>query len=419
MLAAYERAPGVTRQRLYYETIEEVLGSTNKVLVDTEGTGNMLYLPLDKLTERRAPTLTLDEQRQSTGPAVREPPGDDAGRLHRSASRARQPLMGNRSYLAVFALGALVLLLSMAAFTVRETELAIKFRFGEIVRADYQPGLHFMVPFVNNVRKFDRRILTEDYPAEQFLTSEGKILRIDFFVKWRIADVSRYYLSTAGGTEEVANRRLGEIVKDGIKGVIARRTIQQVVAAERSEFLGEMLKIAGSNVSELGITLVDVRVKSIDLPEEVSESVFNRMRQDFARQAAQLRAEGRRCPSRRARRPSASAPRSSPTRTGRAEIIRGEGDAAAADIYARAYGRNPEFYSFYRGLQAYRRSLGKQSDVLVITPDGEFFKYLKDAGTLIRAVGGRTMLEWNDLWAACALYLVHRGPHAVPQPRRR
>ena len=122
--------------------------------------------------------------------------------------------MGNRSYLAVFALGALVLLLSMAAFTVRETDIAIKFRFGEIVRADYQPGLHFLVPFINNVRKFDRRILTEDYPAEQFLTSEGKILRINFFVKWRIADVSRYYISTAGGTEEVANRRLGEIVKD-------------------------------------------------------------------------------------------------------------------------------------------------------------------------------------------------------------
>jgi len=288
--------------------------------------------------------------------------------------------MGNRSYLAVFALGALVLLLSMAAFTVRETDLAVKFRFGEIVRADYQPGLHFLVPFINNIRKFDRRILTEDYPAEQFLTSEGKILRINFFVKWRIADVSRYYISTAGGTEEVANRRLGEIVKDGIKGVIARRTIQQVVAADRSEFLGEVVKIAGSNVSELGIILIDVRVKSIDLPEEVSESVFNRMRQDFARQAAQLRAEG----SAVSEQTRAEAERqrteilAGAYRT--AEIVRGEGDAAAADIYARAYGRNPEFYSFYRGLQAYRRSLGKQGDILVITPQGEFFKYLKDAG---------------------------------------
>jgi len=286
--------------------------------------------------------------------------------------------MANRTYLAVIGLGALALLLSMAAFTVRETELAIKFRFGEIVRADYQPGLHFLIPLINNVRKFDRRILTEDYPAEQFLTSEGKILRIDFFVKWRISDVSRYYISTAGGSEEVANRRLGEIVKDGIKGVIARRTIQQVVAAERSEFLGEVVKIAGVNVSGLGVTLIDVRVKSIDLPEEVSESVFNRMRQDFARQAAQLRAEG----SAISEQTRAEADRQRTEILAEAyreaEIVRGEGDALAADIYAKAYGRNPEFFSFHRALQAYRRSLGKQGDVLVLSPDGEFFKYLKD-----------------------------------------
>ncbi len=288
--------------------------------------------------------------------------------------------MSNRSYVAVIALGALVLALSMAAFTVRETELAIKFQLGRIVRADYKPGLHFLVPLLNNVRKFDKRILTEDYPAEQFLTSEGKILRINFFVKWRITDVSRYYISTAGGSEDVANRRLGEILKDGIKGVIARRTIQQVVAAERTEFLGEVLKIAGGNVGGLGITLIDVRVKSIDLPEEVSESVFNRMRQDFARQAAQLRAEG----SAVSEQTRAEADRQRTEILAEAykeaEIVRGEGDALAADIYARAYGRNAEFYSFYRGLQAYRRSLGKQGDVLVVAPDGEFFKYLKDPG---------------------------------------
>jgi membrane protease subunit HflC len=288
--------------------------------------------------------------------------------------------MSGRGYLPLILIGAAILLFSMAAFTVRETELALKFRFGEIVRSDYQPGLHFLTPFVNNVVKFDKRILTEDYPAEQFLTSEGKILRINFFVKWRISDVSRFYQSTAGGSEEVANRRLGEIVKDGIKGVIARRTIQQVVAADRSEFLGEVLKIAGANVSNLGIALVDVRVKTIELPEEVSESVFNRMRQDFARQAAQLRAEG----SAVSERTRAEADRQRTEILAdayrQAEIIRGEGDAAAADIYAKAYGRNPEFYSFYRGLQAYRRSLGKQGDVLVIAPDGEFFKYLKNSG---------------------------------------
>jgi membrane protease subunit HflC len=288
--------------------------------------------------------------------------------------------MSNRAYFAAIVLGFLALLASMATFTVAQTEHAIKFRFGEIVSADHQPGLHFLVPFVNNVRKFDRRILTEDYPAEQFLTSEGKILRINVFVKWRITDVSRFYTSTGGGNEDVANRRLGEIIRDGIKGVIAQRTIQQVVAADRNAFLGEVLKIAEGNIAELGITLVDVRVKAIDLPEEVSESVFNRMRQDFARQAAQLRAEG----SAVSERTRAEADRQRTEILAAAyrdaEITKGEGDAAAADIYSQAFGRDPEFFSFYRGMQAYRRSLGKQGDVLVMSPDGEFFNYFKDSG---------------------------------------
>jgi membrane protease subunit HflC len=288
--------------------------------------------------------------------------------------------MGNRAYVAIVVAGFLALVLSICTFTVRETDLAIKFRLGEIVRADYEPGLHFLVPLLHDVRKFDKRVLTEDYPPEQFLTSEGKILKINFFVKWRINDVSRYYISTAGGTEEVAARLLGQIVKDGLKGVIARRTIQQVVTAERTEFLGEVLKIAGTNVGGLGMQMIDVRVKSIELPDDVSDSVFNRMRQYFAQQAAQLRAEG----SAVSEQTRAEADRQRTEILANAyrdaEKVRGEGDAAAADLYAKAYGRNPEFYSFYRGLQAYRRSLGKQGDVLVIAPDGEFFKYLKDSG---------------------------------------
>jgi membrane protease subunit HflC len=268
----------------------------------------------------------------------------------------------------------------MSAFIVRETDLALKMEIGRIVKADYEPGLHFLVPFLHNVKKFDRRILTEDYPAEQFLTSEGKILRINFFVKWRISDVSRFYTSTAGGSEDVASRRLGEIVKDGIKSVIARRTIQQVVAAERSEFLGEVLKIAGANVGNLGIALVDVRVKSIELPEEVSESVFNRMRQDFARQAAQLRAEGSAVSERTRAEADRQRTETLADAYRQAEMTKGAGDAAAADIYAKAHSRNPEFYAFFRALQAYRKSLGKQGDVLVIAPDGEFFKYLKSSG---------------------------------------
>jgi modulator of FtsH protease HflC len=244
------------------------------------------------------------------------------------------------------------------------------------VRADYGPGLHFMVPMVNNIRKFERRIDTRNYPSEQFLTSEGKILRIDFYIKWRISDVGTYYQATAGGDREIAAGRLGSIVKDGIKGVIARRTIQQVVAAERAEFTGEILKLAEGPTRGLGLELVDVRVKKIDLPEEVSESVFSRMRQDFDRQAKRLRAEGEE---------SAEKLRSEADRQRteiiaaayrESEMIRGEGDAKAADIYARAYNRNAEFYSFFRSLQAYREAIGTDNDVLVISPDSEFFKYL-------------------------------------------
>jgi membrane protease subunit HflC len=274
---------------------------------------------------------------------------------------------------------AVVLALAMSTFTVRETELAMKLRFGEIVRADYKPGLHFKAPFYHEVHKFERRITTRNYPSEQFLTSEGKILRIDFYIKWRIADAATYYTATAGGVEDIAAARLASIVKDGIKGVIARRTIQQVVAAERTEFTGEILKIADANARGLGLQLVDVRVKKIDLPEEVSESVFLRMRQDFDRQAKQLRAEG----DENAEKLRAEADRERTEILAKgyreSEIIRGEGDARSAEIYARAYSRNAEFYSFYRSLQAYDESLGTDNDVLVIGPDSEFFKYLKRA----------------------------------------
>jgi membrane protease subunit HflC len=286
--------------------------------------------------------------------------------------------MANRGFLTIIGLVILVFAVATSTFTVRETELAMKLRFGEIVRADYKPGLHFKAPFYHEVHKFERRITTRNYPSEQFLTSEGKILRIDFYIKWRIVEVSKYYIAT-GGSEDIAAVRLGSIVKDGIKGVIARRTIQQVVAAERTEFTGEILKAAESKTAELGVQLVDVRVKKIDLPEEVSDSVFLRMRQDFDRQAKQLRAEG----DENAEKLRAEADRQRTEIQSKAyresEIIRGEGDAGAAEIYARAYSRNAEFYSFYRSLQAYDESLGTDNDVLVIGPDSEFFKYLKRA----------------------------------------
>ena len=287
--------------------------------------------------------------------------------------------MNARIMQIVIGAAVVVWLLSGAMFQVYETEFAIKFRFGEIVRADYEPGLHFKIPLINTAAKFDRRVLTRNYPAEEFLTSEGKRLNVDFYVKWRVSDVGRYYQAT-GGDEEGAAARLAEVVKDGLKGVIAKRTIQQVVAAERAEFIGEILKLAGASVDQLGLTLVDVRVKRIDLPDEVSESVYNRMRQDFLRVASGLRAEG----DEQAQRIRAEAERERTELLAignrDAEMIRGEGDAKAAETYARAYQRYPEFYSFHRSLQAYRKSLGQPNDVFVIAPEGEFFKYLKQSG---------------------------------------
>ncbi len=285
--------------------------------------------------------------------------------------------MNRRLLLVLAAIAVGLLVISQSVFVVKETDYAINLQLRELVRSDYQPGLHFKLPLVQSVEKFERRLLTRNYPSEQFLTSEGKILNVDFYVKWRIADVAQYYRAT-GGVEEVAAARLAEIVKDGLKGTIARRTIQQVVAAERSELIGDVQASAANGVKQLGIALIDVRVKRIDLPEDVSDSVFKRMEQDFARQAAQLRSEGEE----QAIRIRAESDRqrtqilSEAARD--AEKTRGEGDAKAAAIYAAAAGRNAEFFAFYRSLRAYRKTLGREGDVLVISPDSQFFKYLKD-----------------------------------------
>ena len=284
--------------------------------------------------------------------------------------------MPSRPLAIVAIIAGLLLVVTSSVFVVKETELAIKFRFGEIVHADYKPGLHFLIPFVNNVRKFDKRILTENYPAETFLTSEGKILNVDFFVKWRIDDVTAYYRST-GGVEENAQRRLGEIVKDSIKSVITRLTIQQIVAAERAAVTVDLLEDLGRGVEQLGIELVDVRVRRIDLPDDVTDSVYRRMEQSFKAQAAKLRAEGQ--ATAESIRAGADRERTEILAAAQrdAQRIRGEGDQQAADIYARTYNRNPEFYKFYRSLQAYRSSLGRDQDILVISPDSDFFRYLE------------------------------------------
>ena len=285
--------------------------------------------------------------------------------------------MGAKSTTLILIVAAAAFLLSMSVFTVDEREYAIKLRFGEIVRMDYEPGLHFKMPFVNTVRKFDNRVLTRNNPNEPFLTAEKKNLRVDFYVKWRIVDVGQYFRATAGD-ERLATSRLLEIMKDGLRAQFARQTVQEVVTADRSDVVNELMDTAGVTARELGIEIVDVRVKTLDLPPDVSESVFNRMRQERARVAAQLRAEG----AETAERIRSDADRQRSIIIAEAERdsqrIRGAGDARAADIYAEAFNRDQGFYEFWRSMQSYRTAIGRGDDLLVIEPEGEFFRYLKD-----------------------------------------
>ena len=278
----------------------------------------------------------------------------------------------------VLIIAVFLLVASQSLFTVDERELAIKFRFGEIVGSDFTPGLHFKFPFVNNVEKYPKRILTLSNPQELFLTFEKKNLYVDFFVKWRIVNIDNYYNATRGD-ELVAKQRLLEQVKDGIRSEFAKRTVPEVVTAERRELMADMMRGVRENAKTLGIEVVDVRVKRIEFSEDVSDSVFRRMRQERARVASELRAEGAEA----AEQIRADAERKRTVLLAEAyrdaEITRGSGDAQASEIYAAAYTKNPEFYAFYRSISAYRRSLGNSGDLLVIAPDGEIFRYLNNS----------------------------------------
>lgn len=284
--------------------------------------------------------------------------------------------MSPRFNIILIAAAAVAVVIAMCAFTVDEREHVLKFKFGEIVRADYEPGLHFKLPLIETVRRYPDLILKYENSEEKFLTGEKKNLIVDYFVTWRISDPAEYYRSTRGD-EQRAIDRLAAIVKEGIKAAISRRTVQEVVSADRAELMEDMLVQAQQRAPELGIQIVDVRVKRIDLSDEVSDSVYMRMRQERDRVAAQLRAEGRE----EEERIKADADRqrtiilSEANRE--AERIRGAGDAGAAEIYARAYGQNADFYEFYRSMQAYRAAIGGDQDVLVLKPDSDFFKFLQ------------------------------------------
>ncbi len=271
-----------------------------------------------------------------------------------------------------------VVVLAMSLFTVDETQTAIRFQLGEIVQANYKPGLHWKWPLINNVRKFDRRLQTLDTEPERFLTAEKKNVIVDSFAMWRIEDVRLFY-TTVGGDAAQANVRLDQIVKDSLRSEFSKRTIQEVVSGDREQIMETLSRLLKEQATHLGIAAVDVRIKRIDLPADVSNSVFSRMKAERLRVAKDFRSRGGEA----AERIRADADRQSTVLLAEAyrdaERQRGEGDTQAADIYAQTYTKDQGFYSFYRSLAAYRQGFSGKDDVLILQPNSQFFRYFNKA----------------------------------------
>ena len=266
-------------------------------------------------------------------------------------------------------------LINLTAFTVNERELAIKLQVGEVVQSDYNPGLHFKIPFIQAIRKFPKRIMTINERPERIFTAERLAMDVDFFVKWRIIDTVNFYIAT-GGSFRVANDRISEIIKNAIVTEFGKRSVKEAISVERAELMRDMLATATTTAEGLGVELVDVRVKQVEFPDDVRNSVYQQMREERGRIAAERRAQGM----------EVSETKKSTADKERTIIIanankesqktRGEGDAKAAEVYANAYNQDPEFYAFYRSIDAYRNSIGHSNDIMVIDPDNEFFRYL-------------------------------------------
>lgn len=283
--------------------------------------------------------------------------------------------MNNLRFNVVVVTGLLLVGIGLSAFTVNQRELAIKLQVGEVVRADYEPGLHFKIPVFQTIRKFPKRILTISDRPERIFTAERLALQVDFFVKWRVVDPVQFYTST-GGALLVANNRLSEIIKNAIVTEFGKRSVQEAISVERVELMRDMLETAKETAQGLGVELVDVRVKQVEFPDDVRNSVYQQMREERARVAAERRAQGAEIAEQK--RSAADRQRTVIIADANrdAQIIRGEGDARAAEIYASAYNQDPEFYAFYRSIDAYRNSVGKSGDILVLDPNNEFFRYL-------------------------------------------
>ena len=273
----------------------------------------------------------------------------------------------------------LVILLTQSLYVVKETQRAVLLRFGEIIQFDVSPGLHFKFPILNTVRKFDSRILTLDAAPQRYLTSEKKALMVDSFVKWRVKDVAKYF-TTSGGDEERLKRLLIQRVDTGLRNEFGVRTVKEVVSGERDELMTKLAtQLDFIAQRELGIEVIDLRVKKIDLPTEVSESVYNRMRTERERLARELRAQGNEVAAEIRAKADKSKTVILADAYREAEETKGDGDATATATYASAYSKNAEFYDFTRSLKAYQATFENKSDILLIDPESDFFKYLDNS----------------------------------------
>ena len=288
--------------------------------------------------------------------------------------------MKNSSLFTLFALSLFVLLAFNCMYVIRQTERAVLLTFGEVTNADVAPGLHFKMPFMHTVRRFDGRLQTLEITTASYLTEERNILDVDSFAKWRVANTSLYYTAT-GGDETAARDLLVQRINTGLRNEFGTRTVHDVVSGERDQLMDELTSALNDRAQrELGIEVVDVRVKKIELPEQVSDSVFQRMITERQEEAQTLRSTGREV----AEGIRADADRQQIVIEAEAyrdsERIRGEGDAEASAIYATAFGKNPEFYEFVRSLNAYQATFSDDSDLLLLSPDSDFFKYLRQSG---------------------------------------
>lgn len=274
----------------------------------------------------------------------------------------------------------LLVIITSSAYTVDQREYALVFRLGEIVSVKSQPGLYFKMPMVENIRYYDKRILTLNWEEpDRFITSEKKNVLVDSFVKWRIIDPSKYYVSVRGD-EVQAERRLSQMVNDGLRAEFGKRTIHDVVSGERSEIMEILRQRADKESRQMGIQILDVRLRRVDLPKEVSESVYQRMEAERKSVANELRSQGAAA----AEKIRADADKQREVIIAEAyrdaQKVKGEGDAKAAEVYAQAFGKNPEFYAFYRSQEAYKNSFKSKSDVMVIDQSSDFFKYMRSSG---------------------------------------